>query len=390
MLPRLTISLLLTTGICSAQGLEIPLPEYPELAPEDNAFTYYEQATQLFPEDRLWDELYTEDIGWDAEEVETVVLDALDVLETFREGVGKECVMPGPVDFSTALPYVSDFRSLTRLLMLESVWHEQNEDYVAAVDTYCDALTLGNDMARRGPVIHKLVNVACHGMTLSRIRRSAPALAEDTEALEDLIARLPEFEDETVPVSETLATEYHCIILSLDKVKDDPEMGALIMEGSGARNAAAHVPGAKGAINAYFAQMIAVCKMDYWRFTTPKDDDIAGTTNPLVRQIIPAIGPIRERGVRHRADIRGTLLVLALERYFTEHGDYPETLDLLTPEILEGLPADPFSGEDFRYTLEEDLEYLLYSVGKDMNDDGGLPPMEAQPDSPDIMFSTYN
>lgn len=390
MLLRLVVALLLAAGICSGQGLEIPVPEYPELAPDDNAFTYYEQATQLFPEDKAWDELYTEALGWDAEEIETVVLDALDILETFREGVGKECVMPGPIDFSTLFPYLAEFRSLTRLLMLESVLHEQNEDYASAVDSYCDALTLGNDMARRGPIIHKLVNIACHNMALSRIRRAAPSLAEDTEALDGLIARLPEFEDRTVPMSETLATEYHCIIASLDEAEGDPAEGALLMEGTGVRNAAAHIPGAKDAVNTYFAQLIAVCKMDYWRFATPEDDGIAGATNPLARQIVPAIASIRERGVRHRADIRGTLLVLALERYFAEHGDYPEALDLLTPETLEKLPIDPYSGEDFRYALEEDLEYLLYSVGKDMNDDGGLPPMEAEPDSPDIMFSTYN
>jgi len=74
---------------------------------------------------------------------------------------------------------------------------------------------------------------------------------------------------------------------------------------------------------------------------------------------------------------RGMSVLLALERYRCAHGEYPATLDELVPTALESLPLDPFSGAPFRYqrvpaTEEGDDSFLLYSVGADGKDDGGV------------------
>jgi len=52
----------------------------------------------------------------------------------------------------------------------------------AAFGSYMDALKLGQDIARNGPLIHKLVSIACETMALQHIRRSA-SMAGDPEPL---------------------------------------------------------------------------------------------------------------------------------------------------------------------------------------------------------------
>jgi hypothetical protein len=62
---------------------------------------------------------------------------------------------------------------------------------------------------------------------------------------------------------------------------------------------------------------------------------------------------------------------LALKIYKSKHGEYPETLKALTPDILDSIPLDPFSGKDFIYHKKND-GFIVYSVGWNLKDDGGL------------------
>ncbi len=64
-------------------------------------------------------------------------------------------------------------------------------------------------------------------------------------------------------------------------------------------------------------------------------------------------------------------LATALERYHRQNGEYPETLEALTPSYLEKLPHDLVTGEPLRYRRTDDGRFLLYGVGWNGTDDGG-------------------
>jgi hypothetical protein len=64
-------------------------------------------------------------------------------------------------------------------------------------------------------------------------------------------------------------------------------------------------------------------------------------------------------------------IACALERYRLAQGKYPATLDMLASALREDLPHDVMSGEAYRYKLNVDPSYLLYSVGWNQSDDGG-------------------
>ena len=62
-----------------------------------------------------------------------------------------------------------------------------------------------------------------------------------------------------------------------------------------------------------------------------------------------------------------------LERYRLAHGQYPETLEALVPQFAEKLPKDIVGGQPLKYRRTADGRFVLYSVGWNETDDGGVP-----------------
>jgi hypothetical protein len=65
-------------------------------------------------------------------------------------------------------------------------------------------------------------------------------------------------------------------------------------------------------------------------------------------------------------------IVCALERFRLAQGNYPETLEALSPQFIEKLPHDIIGGQPMRYRRVDDGAFLLYSVGWNETDDGGI------------------
>jgi hypothetical protein len=66
------------------------------------------------------------------------------------------------------------------------------------------------------------------------------------------------------------------------------------------------------------------------------------------------------------------ILACALERYKIHHGKLPLTLDELMPEYLDKVPNQVVISEPMIYRRVNDQDYLLYSIGWNMQDDGGV------------------
>lgn len=61
----------------------------------------------------------------------------------------------------------------------------------------------------------------------------------------------------------------------------------------------------------------------------------------------------------------------ALERYRLAHGNYPETLDELSPQFIAQVPHDIIGGQPLHYRRTDDGQFVLYSIGWNEKDDGG-------------------
>ena len=65
-------------------------------------------------------------------------------------------------------------------------------------------------------------------------------------------------------------------------------------------------------------------------------------------------------------------VTMTVERYRLANGHFPDSLGDLAPQFISALPNDVLTGEPYRYRLTGDGRFVLYSVGWDEKDDGGV------------------
>jgi hypothetical protein len=97
----------------------------------------------------------------------------------------------------------------------------------------------------------------------------------------------------------------------------------------------------------------------------------------LTAMLAPGSARIQVIHCRMVANIRITRAGLGLLRYHQTHETFPATLDALK---MDGL-TDPFTQEPLRYRTEGD-GFIIYSVGEDLKDNGGIPRSERRSSEP--------
>lgn len=91
----------------------------------------------------------------------------------------------------------------------------------------------------------------------------------------------------------------------------------------------------------------------------------------LSGMLLPALGKVTVKEASAFAVIRVARAALAVEQFKLEEKKLPADLEILSPRFLKNVPADPFDGKPLRYRRLEN-GYVIYSVGSDGQDNGGL------------------
>ena len=94
--------------------------------------------------------------------------------------------------------------------------------------------------------------------------------------------------------------------------------------------------------------------------------------NLLERMLIPPIGGSVEKFAHQQSSVDLARTAIALERYRLAHGEFPETLDVLAPQFIAKVPHDVIGGQPLKYRRSSDGQFVLYSVGWNEQDDGGM------------------
>ncbi|HTY62761.1 MAG TPA: hypothetical protein VMG30_10950 [Acidobacteriota bacterium] len=109
---------------------------------------------------------------------------------------------------------------------------------------------------------------------------------------------------------------------------------------------------------------------------------------PLSRIMLQPSEPILNTKAQSEAMLQVTRVGLALKQYKKANGAYPDNLVQLTPSYLDELPEDPCSGNSLLYR-KEGGGFLLYSVGRDLQDNQGAQFNLKFPSAPyDIVWKT--
>jgi len=94
--------------------------------------------------------------------------------------------------------------------------------------------------------------------------------------------------------------------------------------------------------------------------------------NPFLRLLLPSYLEVITIFARSQTQNQALITTIAVIKYKIDKGDYPENLsELVTAGYLEQLPVDAFSDKPLAYEKMQD-EFLLYSFGEDLDDDGGV------------------
>jgi len=91
----------------------------------------------------------------------------------------------------------------------------------------------------------------------------------------------------------------------------------------------------------------------------------------FMQMLMPAMDQCSVAGERTECYRNGMLIGLAAHRFRLRHDRFPETADELVPEFLDEIPVDMVTGQPLNYRLQ-DGKPLIYSVGQDRDDDGGV------------------
>jgi len=90
----------------------------------------------------------------------------------------------------------------------------------------------------------------------------------------------------------------------------------------------------------------------------------------MSRLFLPNAIPVLFKRATLEAMFETARVGMACKIYKNTHGDFPEDLAELAPEILEKIPVDPFTGHPLIYKKQES-GIMIYSVGSNLKDDGG-------------------
>lgn len=97
------------------------------------------------------------------------------------------------------------------------------------------------------------------------------------------------------------------------------------------------------------------------------------TADNLMKTLwLPALRPTARQFAFAQSSVDMARVAIALERYRLAQGEYPDTLAALSPRYLNPVPHDVIGGQPLHYSVTGDGRFLLYSVGWNEKDDGGM------------------
>ncbi len=373
---------LLKPYMYSAQGPArvISVPSYPE--PANNGF----RELRLVTAD-VW--THSDAIGdahaleWDVEpeglgEIRTATQSAM---RDAREALAGECLQPQPRAPFQSFPYFAHFRVAIALCVVLGREHERAGRYAEAIDSYTDGLRLSSVVSRNGEIIHHMVGAACASSVAPDLARCVGSGDVSADRLRVLADDLRKLSADAPPFYEALQVEW----ATTEELLASLSQGATALQRVGL-GAATPNPRVRGALaqagwweaNEKFSDSIDDARKPWPErsYEMPEPETKAGSA------VLPVFANAGSKAVERDALLAGLRVQAAIELHRLERGALPASL-----AELSDLPLDPCRAQPFIYQGDGD-EYVLYSVGCDMVDEGGEPRLGPDPYAGDLIIWT--
>lgn len=338
---------------------------------EDNAAPIYEQAFKLLakPErrpdiDALNKILYSpipapNPQDWAA--AKAAFIRSADILALIDKAQSKQaCQFPLQFDSQEELfKRLGNIREVSRLLCASAVLnaHEGNTQKVIA---YIKSALMVNDAVEKDSVI--IIDYLCWSaitkITLANLRQALHYCQLSESQLKELNDALSRID----------SSKLYRHAMEGERAFGIPQMAKFRKRPFGNLDTLAYLD--------FTTKQIADATMAY---STAKSKGLIG---PDAKHQVPSnailtgiIVPVFQRAnvarYKTEAEIACGRVFLALQAYRGKFGRYPQSLAEMKSGIDWKLPTDPFIGQDLIYK-PKDKGFILYSVGPDQKDDGGM------------------
>jgi hypothetical protein len=420
------LPLLLIAAALAIRGCDEPPPEDDDLKvqrlviPDDqNAYTYFQVAARKLkipspdiPVPRRTEddkseasaprnerELYDAIVGgtsWDSLFVERVLKDNAEALALWEEGLGApHCQMAEVKSFYDLFPHAFDDLHIANLIMLRARFAVSRGEQEAALADRMRLAGFGYQLQTGGGcLVEYLVAITIRSMGVVAVRDGLADSGTNGRRLRELARQLSKMTAET-GLADAYRIEYQVESELVEGIESGEYTPASVQRSYFPSD---HEPDPRQDV--LWAAICAVVfkpqetRRDFAEFArsrvanvskpfknmTPDDPKFSEyrwaqevfSGNPLGRWLcrisLRGAYAALEQKCRANVDLAATRILLALKAYKLEKGKLPATLAELAPEYLDSVPLDDFDGQPMRSNA---ARRVVYSVGKDLKDDGG-------------------
>jgi hypothetical protein len=295
------------------------------------------------------------------------------------------------------LPHLSGLKSCAQILQLRSLAELQNGQPDKALDDVKLALQLTDKIRTEPFLISHLVRIAMLQILLQPIWEGLAEHKWTDAQLVALDAELAKL-DFLAAYKLSMGGELGCQGGEMDRLRRHPEQ---LQDLAGINTDDGILkPGLPGGLIAHlvptgwFYQNQFRCARKMVDYFIPVADTSHGTFSPdlarrgdaavnadvksaspfnmLEKLMLPALGNAAKKFAHGQSSVDLARTAIALERYRLAHAEFPESLDALAPQFIAKVPHDIIGGQPLKYRREANGQFVLYSIGWNETDDGGV------------------
>ena len=292
--------------------------------------------------------------------------------------------------FDTLLPHLSVFKRCAQFFQLRASAELQNGQSDKALEDVKLAVELTEKIRNEPYLISHLVRIAVLQITLQPIYEGLAEHKWSDAQLAELDSELAKL-DFLSDYEHSIRGERAATISALEYIRRTHDFG--LLQGTDERhhpfNANFLVP------DSFFYQSELNIARIYQQYDLPMVDLEKEVVSPtrirdlqteaerdmnyhwwpykiFARMLFPAVENAVKKFAYAQSSTDLARVAIALERYRLAHGEFPESLDALAPQFMEKVPHDIINGQPLHYRRTSDGQFVLYSVGWNETDDGGV------------------
>jgi len=322
--------------------------------------------------------------NWDVNLASTVLASNREALAGWDAAIQQpDFQVPEVFDPSASLTYLSNWKKLALLAEVRGNFLFHNGQDKEAFDQFLKIVQLGRRMQNaNGVLIDYLVGAAVNNIGLSQMQHWAGKSHLNANQLKDYIRQLELKPDvESAAYANTIKAEYQFQTMMVEMTctgKMTNTLGGGYFPRISPWWPVFNLTETKALFAHGALQLVKASSRHYSEVNVAELEARPnlvsiylsgnGVGQVLYYMAIPAVATSLVQKSRCDVQLQATRTILALRAYQLTHGQLPANLNALVPDFLDAVPMDDFDSQPLRYSAEKKI---VYSVGKNLKDDGG-------------------